>query len=172
MLFSEYKKAFSKETVGRYDITPIFSDIQLFNSLINDLIAPFENEIIDKIVCLDALGFILGSVISIKMNKGLILARKEGKLPLKSNELVKKTFIDYSYNQKSFEMNKNMIKKNENMLLVDDWIETGEQVKAVISILEEANANIAGITVIGADRNEKTEVLFRSYNLHSIGING
>jgi adenine phosphoribosyltransferase len=171
MQFNDYKQYFSTKSIGRYDVTPIFSNIKVFKTLINDLIIPFTNENIDKIVCIDAIGFIIGSAISISMNKGLILVRKEGKLPIEDHNLIKRIFIDYSGKQKTIEMNKWILKPNENVLLIDDWIETGSQMHAVISMMHELKTNIIGISVIGSDRNEQTESLFTQYNLHSIGIN-
>jgi adenine phosphoribosyltransferase len=171
MEFNYYKKLFSKNSIGRYDITPIFSDITVFESLINDLILPFKNKNIDKIIGIDAIGFVLGSAVSLKMKKGLILVRKENKIPLSEINILKRSFTDYTNKEKILEINKNLIDKNDNILIIDDWVETGEQVKAVISMVEELEATIIGISCIGFDRKEKTEDLYSKYNLRAIGIN-
>ena len=116
----------------------MFSNYQLFDDLIDDLSISFKQIDIDKIVCIDAIGFILGSALSMKMKKGLVLVRKEGKIPLHNDELIKRTFTDYSRGYKTLEINKNLIKEGEKILLVDDWIETGSQIKAAIQMVEEA----------------------------------
>ena len=54
---------------------------------------------------------------------------------------------------------------------MDDWVETGSQVKSIIEMVEELNAKVVGIASIGSDRNEKTKILFEKYNLKSIGTN-
>ena len=149
----------------------MFSNYQLFDDLIDDLSISFKQIDIDKIVCIDAIGFILGSALSMKMKKGLVLVRKEGKIPLHNDELIKRTFTDYSRGYKTLEINKNLIKEGEKILLVDDWIETGSQIKAAIQMVEEVKCKIVGISCIGIDRNENTEELFIKYNLKAIGIN-
>lgn len=171
MKFEEYKIKFSPNSVGKYDITPIYVDYTLFESLIHDLSAPFTNVEIDKIVGIDALGFILSTAISFQLMKGLVLVRKEGKIPIPDLEKVSRTFIDYSNNEKKLELNKSLIAKNDKILIVDDWVETGLQVKAVISMIEELGAQVVGISCVGADRNSKTEELFEKYNLRALGTN-
>jgi adenine phosphoribosyltransferase len=171
MKIDKYKDKFSKDSIGRYDIAPVFLNYELFNSLIDDLSIPFLEKKINKIVCIDAIGFILGSAIAIKMKKGLVLIRKEGKIPLVQNNLLKRSFNDYSKSEKVLEINRHSLMPNENVLLVDDWIETGSQMKAVISMLEELKVNIIGITCIGIDKNEKTEELFNKYDVKALGIN-
>jgi adenine phosphoribosyltransferase len=171
MNIENYKEVFSKDSIGRYDIAPIFWNHKLFNSLIIDLYEPFRNELIDKVVCIDAIGFIIGSALAFKNENGLVLVRKEGKIPLKKEQKIVRSFTDYTNKEKTLEMNKLSISKNDNVLIVDDWIETGSQVKAVISMLEELNARICGITCIGADMNDKTKNLFQDFNLHAIGVN-
>jgi adenine phosphoribosyltransferase len=151
MLFEEYKILFSPNSIGRYDIAPIFTNIDVF-----------EHE---------ALGFIIGSSISIRLHKGLVLIRKAGKIPLSNDTIIKRQIIDYSGNSKTLELNKNLIRPNDCILLVDDWVETGTQIKATISMIEELGAKIIGVSCIGADKNEDTQVLFEQYNLHSIGVN-
>lgn len=171
MKFSEYKKVFSPNITGRYDTTSVFAYPDLFQSLIDDMSDPFVSAGMNKIVGLDAIGFVLASAIAIKLRSGLVLARKGGKLPLKKEMLVSRTFVDYTGGGKSYELNRNLLKSGDRVLLVDDWIETGGQMRAVISMVEECEADIVGISVFGSDRNEKTEDLFVKYNLHSIGVN-
>lgn len=154
----------------RSDITPIFENKVAFSNLINDLIKPFNNEKIDKIVALDALGFVLGSAMANKLGVGLVLARKGGKLPRKKNNLFKQSFIDYTKTKKSFEISKNSIKAGERVLIVDEWIETGAQINAVIKIIEKAQGGIVGISVFSAENNNKTKTLFNKYNLKTIRL--
>ena len=123
---------------------------------------------IDKIVALDALGFVLGSAMANKLETGLVLARKGGKLPRKQKNLLKQFFTDYTKTKKLFEISKNAIKKGDKILIVDEWIETGAQVKAVIKLVEKAQGKIIGISVLSAEKNTKTKILFDKYNLKTI----
>lgn len=170
MTIAKYKKAFSKESVGRYDVTAIFAQPELYDELIDDLIRPFAGLDFDKVVCLDAVGFILGGSIGTKLKKGIVPARKAGKLPLAANVLSSRSFVDYSRSAKGLEINRQLINPGDRVLLVDDWVETGAQMRAVIDILEELEAEISGIACIGADDNVHTAELFRRYNLQPIGV--
>ncbi len=171
MKYSHYDTFINKETVGRYDITPLFENSKVFSNLLNDLIKPFENIKFDKIAGLDALGFVIGGALAQKLNVGFICIRKGGKLP-GINDTVLKTssFKDYTNTSKSFEINKSSIKKGEKILIIDDYIETGAQIKASITLIEELGGEIVGITTLCAHKNKQTLVLFEKYHLNAIGI--
>lgn len=171
MDFNYYKQYFTEGSIGRYDMAPLYADPEIFNSLVEDLLSPFDIESIDKIVALDATGFIVGASASAKLNKGLILIRKGGKIPLSGDRKLVKEFVDYTGEKKSLELDISMIRKGEKYLIIDDWVETGSQVKAAISMIEDLGGKVIGISSIGSDRNEKTERLFRDYQLKSIGVN-
>jgi len=128
MDFNSYKKHFTEGSIGRYDMAPLYADPNLFKILIADMISPFRNIEFDKIIALDSTGFILGSAISIQLNKGLVLSRKGGKLPLDNTRKITSEFMDYTGKKKSLEIDIGMIKLNENYLIIDDWVETGSQV--------------------------------------------
>ena len=130
----------------RCDVTPIFEDSESFSEMINDLIYPFKKIKIDKIVCLDALGFVLGGAMAIKLKKPLVLARKGGKYPCLREEIISENFIDYTKKKKSFEMKRNSIHKGEIVLIIDEWIETGAQVKTAIKIIEKLGGKVIGIS--------------------------
>lgn len=171
MDFTFYKENFTKGSIGRYDMAPLYANPSLFNKLVEDIIAPFKNETIDNIIALDATGFILGASTATVLNKGLILIRKGGKIPLEKNRKIHKEFVDYTGETKSLEIDKSMISRNKKYLIIDDWVETGSQVRAAIAMIEELGGIVIGISCIGSDRNEKTEELFVNYNLTSIGVN-
>ena len=171
MEYEYYNQFINKETKGRYDVTPIFENPEVFSNLLNDLIAPFKDVNFDKIAGLEALGFVIGGALAQKMNKGFICIRKGGKLP-GINDTVLKTssFIDYTNTSKSFEINKSSVKKGEKILLIDEWIETGTQIKASVKLIEELGGEIIGISSLCAHKNKQTEVLFERYTLRSIRV--
>ena len=171
MEYKYYNKFINKKTNGRYDVTPIFENPEVFSNLLNDLIEPFKNINFDKIAGLDALGFVIGGALAQKINKGFICIRKGGKLPGINNAVLKtSSFKDYTNTSKSFEINKSSIKKGEKILLVDEWIETGAQMKASIKLIEELGGEIVGISSLCAHKNKQTQILFEKYNLKSIRI--
>lgn len=169
MKFEYYNKHINKKTKGRCDVTPLFANPEAFERLIIDLIKPFEGKF-DKVVGLDALGFIIGGAVALKSSKGFVPVRKGGKLPGINGTVIRTSFTDYSKKKKTFEMNKGSIKKGDKVLIVDEWIETGTQVRSAIKLIEKQGGKVVGISVLNADRNERTEILFNKY--HLVSING
>ncbi len=171
MEYEYYNQYINKETKGRYDVTPIFENPEVFSNLLNDLIEPFNDKDFDKIAGLNALGFVIGGALAQRKNVGFICIRKSGKLP-GINDTVLKTssFVDYTNTSKSFEINKLSVKKGEKILLIDEWIETGTQMKASIKLIEELGGKIIGTSSLCAHKNKQTQILFDKYNLKSIRI--
>lgn len=170
MKWDYYFERINKDTTQRYDITPLFENPEVFSNLIEDMSKSFKNTNFNKIVGIDALGFILAGALALKTKKPLIVARKEGKLPSKPENLLKVKFTDYTKAEKGFEMNKGTIEKGDKILIVDEWIETGSQVKAAIELVEQQGGEVVGIATIGAEKNHKTSVLFDKYNCRAVHI--
>ena len=75
---------FPHEGIMFRDVTTLFSDARGFRIAIDQLLAPFAGQDIDKVVGLEARGFILGGAIAHQLGKGFIPIRKQGKLPGKT----------------------------------------------------------------------------------------
>ena len=171
--FMDYKyyEAFTnKKPKSKYDVTLIFQHPKAFSNLIIDLIKPFKNTDFNKVAGLEALGFILGGAVACKLRKGFVPVRKKGKLPDIKGAVIRASFIDYTKNKKTFEMNKSAIKKGDKVLIVDDLIETGSQARSAIKLIEKQGGKVIGITVMCAERTPKAEILFEKYNCKAIKI--
>ena len=166
MKYEYYLRYILEEGLPKADISPIFENPTVFYNLIRDLTKPFDN--FNKIAGIDAIGFIIAGGISVDRKIGLVPIRKGGRLPTKNPD--KESFIDYSNTKKTLELNPSAIKKSDSFLIVDDWIETGSQVKSAIKLIERNGGKIAGISALCAHRNKKTQDLFDRYNLHAIRI--
>lgn len=105
----------------------------------------------------EAIGWILGTAIAKELGVGFIGVRKGDKLPYAKEEIISTHFTDYSGQDKSFEISKSSIVRNKRVLIVDDWIETGSQMKALIALLEKLDCSIIGLATIGIDINEVTQ---------------
>lgn len=104
----------------RYDVSPIVASPQAFHSLLDD-ISTFFHEAkppvsYDKIIGLDALGFILGAGLAVKMEKPFIPLRKGGKLPFEEDRLQVIDFKDYDGETKRFELLKGLIRQGTGFL--------------------------------------------------------
>jgi len=131
---TNYRNLIDTKTDGpRYDVTPLFADYNAFTQLVSDLLHPFKEDQFDCVVGIEALGFILGTAVAVHSKKGFVLIRKGGKLPVVSDGI---GFIDYTGQMKSLELRKGAIKPGTRVLLVDERIETGSQVKAAVELIE------------------------------------
>ena len=147
----EYLHLIDTQTSGpRCDVTPLFADPVAFSQLTTDLVQPFSALTIDYVAGIDALGFVLGTAIAVRLNKGFIPIRKGGKLPV---AVAKATFVDYSGQTKTLEVRKGSIAPGDRILVVDEWIETGAQVQAAIDLIEREGGQVAGVVAINIDNN-------------------
>ena len=166
MNYSYYQKKVNENTTGKNDITPIFHDYAMIYHLVVDLSKPFKKAKVDKVVGIDALGFVIGAAVALELKAGFIPIRKTGKLPSKNK--VTQEFVDYSHTQKSLEINQKAIKKGERILIVDDWIETGAQIRAAIKLVENQGGKVIGVSTLFAEKNNQTKELFSRYPCYAI----
>lgn len=155
----------SKLHYKRSDVTPIFAEPAAFAKLVEDLVAPWTGEKIDRVVGTDALGFVVGTAIALKLGVGFVPVRKGGKLPVK-NERV--SFKDYSGVEKAFELRAKPWPTGTRVLLTDEWIETGATAKAAVELIERAGGVVMGITAIAFRKNDKTAGLWAKYRCHGV----
>lgn len=134
VLMTNYRNLIDTKTDGpRYDVTPLFADYIAFTQLVSDLLHPFKEDQFDCVVGIEALGFILGTAVAVHSKKGFVLIRKGEKLPVVSDVM---GFVDYTGQMKSLELRKGAITPGTRVLLVDERIETGSQVKAAVELIE------------------------------------
>ncbi len=158
-----YLALIDTETSGsRYDVTPLFADYAAFSAVVDDLAAPFVDVGIDLVAGIDALGFILGTAVALRLKKGFLAIRKGGKLPVKVNRV---EFVDYTGQQKALEIRANALKAGMDVLLVDEWVETGAQVRAAVELVEMMHGRVAGIATINMDDNKMTRQLRQQYQV-------
>lgn len=171
MNWNYYKKyIISTNTLVRSDITPLFENPKVFSNLIDDLLKPFNKIKFNKIVSIDALGFILGSAMAYKLKKPLILIRKEGKFPYRKSKLVINHFIDYTKVKKGLEIKKDSIVRGDKILIVDEWIDTGTQIKAAVNLIERLGGKVIGISTIYIRLTKRTQSFLKKYKYNTIRI--
>ena len=156
-----YLALIDHETSGnRCDVTPLFADYAAFSALVDDLAALAEPLAFDVVVGIDALGFILGAALALRTHTGFVPVRKGGKLPVAVDSA---ECVDYTGQRKTLELRKGALKPGTRVLLVDEWIETGAQVRAAIQLIEGQGGVIAGLASLHIDDNEATEPLRAQY---------
>jgi len=144
----EYLALVDTTTRGRYDVTPLFADAEAFKSLVQDLSGKISATSPTVIAGIDALGFVLGAAIARELELGIIPVRKAGKLPCEVHSV---SFIDYSGTQKSLELRKGILRSTDRVVIVDEWVETGAQALAAMSLIRLEGATVVGIASINFD---------------------
>ncbi len=122
------------------DITPVLSDANLMRMAIDGMAEFVKDQRVDKIVGIDARGFIFGSMLAQKLDTGFVPARKKGKLPWKTRG------VDYAleYGHATLEMHEDAILPGEHVLLADDLLATGGTAGAALQLMRETKAKILG----------------------------
>jgi len=132
------------EGVSFKDITTLLQDGKTFRYVIKKLAEPFLKEKIDKVVAIDARGFLLASPVAYKIGCGVSLVRKKGKLPYKTIE----EKYDKEYGPDVLTIHEDTINKGDRVLIVDDLIATGGTIEATIKLVERLGGEIVGISYI------------------------
>ncbi|XP_067864332.1 zgc:174895 [Heptranchias perlo] len=133
------------------DPSRLYCNQQAFKDCIEDLLQPFQNDTIDLIAGIDAMGFILGAAIANHLGKGFLTIRKEGHSCIKTNS---RAYTDYTGRRKVLEMRTDVVKSGLRILMVDQWIETGGTMEAAIALIEQQGGTIAGIATICIEDSE------------------
>jgi len=123
------------------DITPLLKDKKLFRRMVNLLAKPYIGKRVDKVVGIDARGFILAAAVAYKLKSGLAIARKKGKLPWK--KVFRKYALEYGSN--TIEMHKDSISPGDHVLMIDDVLATGGTMMAAIDLVKKLKGKIIGI---------------------------
>ncbi|HEA4072811.1 TPA: phosphoribosyltransferase family protein, partial [Streptococcus suis] len=155
-VINEIRGILPRNSIGKYDLLTIFTHKTVFDKIVKVLSLDFQNKV-DYVAAPEAIGWILGTAIAKELGVGFIGVRKGDKLPYAKEEIISTHFTDYSGQDKSFEISKSSIVRNKRVLIVDDWIETGSQMKALIALLEKLDCSIIGLATIGIDINEVTQ---------------
>ena len=120
------------------DLTTLMSDSEAFRESCDILYERYKNRNIDKIVAIDARGFVFGAVLAYKLGIGFIPVRKKGKLPGKTIE----ESYNLEYGSGTLEIHKDAISKGNRVVIVDDLIATGGTVGATVQLVKKLGADI------------------------------
>jgi len=129
---------FPKKGILFKDITTLLEDAKSYQRMIDLLANRYVGEGIDKVVGVEARGFIVGAALAYKLGAGIVLVRKPGKLP---SETLKKTY-DLEYGTDTLEIHVDAIKKGERVLIADDLLATGGTMAAVVDMVSGMGAEI------------------------------
>ena len=135
---------FPHEGILFRDVTTLFADPRGFRMAVDQMLHPYTGQRIDKVVGLEARGFILGGAIAHQLGTGFVPIRKKGKLP---GTTISQDY-KLEYGEAIVEIHDDAITAGETVLIVDDLLATGGTAEAGIKLLERLGANIIGCAFI------------------------
>jgi len=129
---------FPKKGIVFKDITPLLSDHALFRASIDLFLERCRGKEIDKIVGIDARGFLFGSAVAYELGVGFVPIRKRGKLPYRTDTAK----YSLEYGEAEMEMHTDAVRKGERVVLVDDLLATGGTSAAAATLIRNAGADL------------------------------
>jgi adenine phosphoribosyltransferase len=129
---------FPKKGIVFKDITPVLNDPALFRASIDLFLERCRGRKIDKIVGIDARGFVFGSAVAYELGVGFVPIRKRGKLPYRT-EVAK---YSLEYGEAEMEMHIDAMRAGERVVLVDDLLATGGTSAAAAVLIRKAGGHL------------------------------
>ena len=135
---------FPHEGIIFRDVTTLFSDPRGLRMAVDQLLQPYAGLRVDKVVGLEARGFILGGAVAHQLSVGFVPIRKKGKLP---GTVISERYT-LEYGEAEVELHDDAITAGERVLLVDDLLATGGTAKAGIKLVERLGGQITGCAFV------------------------
>lgn len=135
---------FPHEGIMFRDVTTLFADPRGFRMAIDQLLHPYAGVRFDKVVGLEARGFILGGAVAHQLSAGFVPVRKKGKLP--GTVLSEEYHLEYG--EAVVEIHDDAIEAGEKVLLVDDLLATGGTAEAGIKLVERLGGELIGCAFV------------------------
>src|SRR5919106_4246120 len=135
---------FPKPGIVFKDITPLLADEVAFSTVIDEIVVAFGRGTIDKVVGIEARGFIVASPVAYHFGAGFVPVRKRGKLPW---ETVGETY-ELEYGEETLEIHSDAINPGERVAIVDDVLATGGTASATARLVEQLGGKVQGLAFV------------------------
>jgi adenine phosphoribosyltransferase len=123
------------------DITPLLGDAEAFRRAVDELAAPFRDQSIDRVVGVEARGFIPAAAIAYNLGAGFVPVRKAGKLPW----AVAREEYELEYGRDKLEIHRDAIHPDERIVVIDDVLATGGTASATARLVTALGGVIVGL---------------------------
>ena len=134
---------YPKKGVIFRDITTLLKDKDAFNKAVDEMAEKIDKDV-DKIIGIEARGFIFGAALAYKLNKGFVPVRKPGKLPW---DKVSESY-ELEYGEDSIEMHRDAIEAGEKIVIVDDLLATGGTAKACVNLVNRLKGEVSSLVFL------------------------
>ncbi len=126
------------------DITPLLADVDAFRFTVDAIADHFAGQTIDKVLGIEARGFIAAAPVAYRFGAGFVPVRKAGKLP----GPVEAQGYQLEYGTDHLEIHSDGLKPGDHVLVVDDVLATGGTVEAIAGLVEGLGGQIVGVEFI------------------------
>jgi len=135
---------FPQDGIVFKDITPLLADEIAFSTVIDLIVVHFGRGNVDKVVGIEARGFIIASPVAYHFGAGFVPVRKKDKLPWQTEA------AEYSleYGTATLEIHRDAVQAEERVLIVDDVLATGGTAKATAELVERIGGKVVGISCL------------------------
>ena len=120
------------------DITTLLEDPKAFKAICSIFYDRYIEQKVDKIVGIDARGFLFGSVLSYQLDIGFVPIRKKGKLPYKT---ISESYT-LEYGEETIEIHEDAITRGDRVVIIDDLMATGGTIAASAALVEKLGGDI------------------------------
>ena len=135
---------YPKQGVVFRDLTPLFGNAAAFARTIDALVERFSGLGVDRVIGIEARGFILAAPVAYRMGAGFVPVRKAGKLPW----AVAREEFDLEYGSDKLEIHRDALHPDERVLIIDDVLATGGTAAATARLVEALGARVAALGVV------------------------
>jgi adenine phosphoribosyltransferase len=126
------------------DITPLLAAPDVFAATVDALAAPFEGEHVDKVIGVEARGFVFAAPVAYRHGAGFVPVRKPGKLPWQ----IEREEYELEYGTDLLEIHRDAVHEGERVLIVDDVIATGGTASAAARLTERLGGTVVGLAFV------------------------
>lgn len=135
---------YPKKGVVFRDLTTLWKDARTMKLSTDSIYAHWRKRKIDKVMGIEARGFIVGAPLADRLCVGFVPARKLGKLPYRTLRM------DYEleYGKEGLEVHSDAISKGERILIVDDLLATGGTAQAAMLLVEKLGGKVVGFSFV------------------------
>ena len=123
------------------DLTPLLGDVEALRFTVDALADAFGGQRVDKVVGIEARGFILAAPVAYRLGAGFVPVRKAGKLPWRTES--EEYALEYGVDR--LEVHADAVAPGDQVVVVDDVIATGGTAQATVRLIERLGAAVAGL---------------------------
>lgn len=158
---------YPKKGIPFKDLTTLWKDWRLNRRVTNALERRWKGKKLDKIVGIEARGFIVGAPLADRLGVGFVPARKVGKLP------AAKMSVSYEleYGRQGLEMHADSISSGDRVLIVDDLLATGGTSRAAATLVERMGGKVVGFAFVTEVRGLSGRQKLSGYEVQTVAKN-